>query len=97
MKVLLSSKIAKKREKLLGNDIELLKNIPSEKQLVKGLKGKIFGVVDTGSILVKWENDCRLNILPDVDKGHYKITKAKNDKINRKKNKNLINLNGVKK
>lgn len=73
----LSKKIVKQREKLIGKNIELLKNIPSEKQLTKGLKGIIFGINNVGAIQVKWENDCRLNILPDVDKGHYRITKSK--------------------
>lgn len=79
MKTLLSKKIATKKEKLVGKDIELLKDIPSEKQLTKGLKGTIFGIDGTGAILVEWENDCRLNILPDVDKGYYKITKPKKE------------------
>ena len=78
MKIISREKIVKQRNKLIGKNIELIEDIPSELKLKKGLKGVIFNVDDAGHILVRWENNCRLNILPDVDRGKYIITKSKN-------------------
>ncbi len=35
-----------------------------------GTKGNIIGVDDIGSVMVKWDNDRTLNLLPDEDKFH---------------------------
>ena len=50
----------------IGTKVELV-SMNDKQAPPAGTIGKVWGVDDAGSILVRWENGSSLNLLPDVD------------------------------
>ena len=55
-----------RRKYPIGTKVELV-SMNDKQAPPAGTIGKVWGIDDAGSILVRWSNGSSLNILPDVD------------------------------
>ena len=55
-----------RREYPTGTRVELVQMDDPQAPLI-GTKGTIIGVDDTGSLLMRWDNGCRLNVVYEED------------------------------
>lgn len=56
-----------RRQYPVGTTIELVE-MDDAQAPPTGTRGTVKGIHDTGSLLVKWDNGCGLNVLYNVDK-----------------------------